>query len=244
MSYTSQVNPNFPIPGIDQSSRGFRDNFSIIKTEIEYIQNKNIVLTGDVVGNATISEGGQDVVISTNVTVQGINYSNSNVESYLSGNITVGNLTVNGNVIVSGEIISTPFRPAFRVRGLGSTEISSGNILLQSSGDGISVDHNVGSYYNNSTGEFTVPYSGLYSIFLNVSPVSNVTAGSVSIRKNTSAVDTNLLAYWEVLNSNGVNSFGVSSHSILNQGDTVDAYVSSGSVTFDNNNSWGITFVG
>lgn len=48
MTVKSKVNPNFPLPGIDQSSKGFRDNFSIIKTEIESLQSKSIQLTGDV----------------------------------------------------------------------------------------------------------------------------------------------------------------------------------------------------
>ena len=63
----SQVNPNFPIPGIDQSSRGFRDNFSAIKTELENIQGKTITLVGDVSGNALIDSGGLDIIIETTV---------------------------------------------------------------------------------------------------------------------------------------------------------------------------------
>lgn len=70
MVANSRVNPNFPIPGIDQSSRGFRDNFSAIKTEIENIQSKRIVLTGDVTSNSTIIDSGSgDVIVDCTVAV-------------------------------------------------------------------------------------------------------------------------------------------------------------------------------
>jgi hypothetical protein len=69
MAVGSNVNPNYPIPGIDQSSKGFRDNFSTIKVELENLQSKNIVLTGDATGNAVISSGSGEVVINTTVAV-------------------------------------------------------------------------------------------------------------------------------------------------------------------------------
>ena len=72
MTVGSNVNPNYPIPGIDQSSKGFRDNFSTIKVEIEDLQSKNIVLQGDVTGNAIIDSGTGEVVINTVVSVANI----------------------------------------------------------------------------------------------------------------------------------------------------------------------------
>ena len=80
MAIGSLVNPNYPVPGIDQSSKGFRDNFSAIKVEIENLQSKNIVLVGDASGNAIIDGGTGDVVINTVVAVAnaaagGVNYS-------------------------------------------------------------------------------------------------------------------------------------------------------------------------
>lgn len=72
MAIGSNVNPNYPIPGIDQSSKGFRDNFSAIKVEIEDLQAKNIVLVGDATGNAVIDGGTGDVVINTVVSVANI----------------------------------------------------------------------------------------------------------------------------------------------------------------------------
>lgn len=68
----SNVNPNYPIPGIDQSSKGFRDNFSTIKVELENLQGKNIILQGDATGNAIIDSGTGDVIINTIVSVSNI----------------------------------------------------------------------------------------------------------------------------------------------------------------------------
>ena len=68
MTVGSQVNPNYPVPGISQSSKGHRDNYSIIKTEIENLQSKTIQLTGDVTSNAVIIDGGTDpIVIQTHL---------------------------------------------------------------------------------------------------------------------------------------------------------------------------------
>lgn len=72
MAVGSNVNPNFPIPGIDQSSKGFRDNFSAIKVEIENLQAKNIVLVGDATGNAVIDGGTGDVTIVTTVSTANV----------------------------------------------------------------------------------------------------------------------------------------------------------------------------
>lgn len=89
----SRVNPNFPIPGIDQSSKGFRDNFSTIKSEIEALQGKNIVLTGDVQADPVLIDSGTgDIVIDCTVAVANIAAGGSNlsiqynIDGVLTGN--------------------------------------------------------------------------------------------------------------------------------------------------------------
>lgn len=59
----SRVNPNFPLPGVDQSSKGFRDNFSVIKSEIEALQGKRIQLVGDVTSSPTMLDGGTALAV-------------------------------------------------------------------------------------------------------------------------------------------------------------------------------------
>lgn len=64
MAVGSNVNPNYPIPGLDQSSKGFRDNFATIKKEIEDLQGTTIQLAGGVVSDPyTLGDG--SMVIQT-----------------------------------------------------------------------------------------------------------------------------------------------------------------------------------
>jgi len=91
MPVVSRVNPNFPLPGIDQPSKGFRDNFAIIKTEIESLQGKTIQLTGEVTSNPTIIDSGNSpVVLVTNSRVYR--------DSFSSVELVAGILTVNHNL--------------------------------------------------------------------------------------------------------------------------------------------------
>jgi hypothetical protein len=91
MAVVSRVNANFPLPGIDQSSKGFRDNFSIIKQEIEALQAKTIQLVGDVTSAPTLIDGGNtSVVVVTTSTVMR--------QSFVSSDLSGGVLTVNHNL--------------------------------------------------------------------------------------------------------------------------------------------------
>lgn len=100
MPVISRVNPNFPLPGIDQPSKGFRDNFSIIKTEIEALQGKTIQLTGDVTSPATLVDSGTSgvVIVTTGKVFR---------STFTAVNLTGGILTVThnlGNQIVMVQI--------------------------------------------------------------------------------------------------------------------------------------------
>jgi hypothetical protein len=130
MAVGSNVNPNFPIPGIDQDSRGFRDNFATIKQEIENIQSKTIQLVGGVVsdGPVIIDSSNDPIVINTtvlftNVGISGNNYSLIYNDSGIlacsdiyfdSGNAYVGintplprgNLDLPSNIFIGNSTIS------------------------------------------------------------------------------------------------------------------------------------------
>lgn len=64
---TSNINPNYPIPGLDQSSKGFRDNFAIIKREIETLQGTTIQLVGGVVSNAVEIGSAENILLATSI---------------------------------------------------------------------------------------------------------------------------------------------------------------------------------
>jgi hypothetical protein len=89
MTVSSKVNPNFPLPGIDQSSKGFRDNFSIIKTEIESLQGKSIQLTGEV-KSSPIELGAGDAAVLVTTTGKSYIFTFTNASPQLaSGTLTV-----------------------------------------------------------------------------------------------------------------------------------------------------------
>lgn len=91
MAVISRVNPNFPVPGIDQSSKGFRDNFLTIKTEIENLQSKTIQLTGDVNGGPIILDSGTSPVV---IPTTGLVYR----RAFTTANLVAGILTVTHNL--------------------------------------------------------------------------------------------------------------------------------------------------
>lgn len=91
MAVISRVNPNFPVPGIDQSSKGFRDNFLTIKTEIENLQSKTIQLTGDVNGGPIILDSGTSPVV---IPTTGLVYR----RAFTTVNLVAGILTVTHNL--------------------------------------------------------------------------------------------------------------------------------------------------
>jgi hypothetical protein len=87
MAVLSKINPNFPIPGIDQSSKGFRDNFGVIKNEIENLQSKTIQLTGSLISDPVeIGNGAQGVIIPVLVSLTNIQAAGSNLSVQYNNN--------------------------------------------------------------------------------------------------------------------------------------------------------------
>jgi hypothetical protein len=109
---TNGLNTNYPVPGVNNSTQGFRDNFINIKnnldtagTEITDIQSKAIVksaLTGTVLDNNMAN------TLITNACVQGFRSKTYNLGENLSGsvviNVTKADIqygTIQGNVSLS-----------------------------------------------------------------------------------------------------------------------------------------------
>lgn len=138
---TSRVNPNFPIPGIDQSSRGFRDNFAIIKNELDNIQNKNIQLVGDVTSDPVI-------------------FGNDTTDIHILTTINLANLAINGSVIYKGTWNATTNSPSlassigikgwyYVVSVAGTTNIN--GISIWNIGDWIIFDGSIWEKVDNQT---------------------------------------------------------------------------------------------
>lgn len=105
---TGGINVNYPVPGVNNSSQGFRDNFAAIKTnidtganEITDIQNKGIfksALTGGVLDNNMAN------TLISNASTRGFRASTYNIGNDISGaviiNVSLGDVqygTITGN---------------------------------------------------------------------------------------------------------------------------------------------------
>ena len=233
--------------------------------------NGDIVMTGT---NANLIVGGSITLASNNSplkftttsgnTVSFIQQNDDNFVMYstnssggqrsvwsIFANSTTSNLTVsvpttiNSSLTVTGNI-TMPNRPAFRVYGAGttnnlSTTVNTNGIL---NGNNFAVDYNQGSYLSTSTGVFTAPIAGLYSVHLVARVTSNTTSSAqVCVIKNyaTSAVNQ---VFWETPNNPQVNHFGVSTISKLEAGDTLVVKVTLGTINFDINDSWSVAYIG
>lgn len=90
---TNGIDVNYPVPGVNNSSQGFRDNFASIKTnlntaanEITDLQNKVVVKTG--LANTTANNDMANTLIS-NAAVKGFRSTTYNLGNALSGTVLI-----------------------------------------------------------------------------------------------------------------------------------------------------------
>jgi hypothetical protein len=172
--------------------------------------------------------------VTRRVHMEGFVVSGSNNIAEISGS-----LNVTGSITINSGSITMPNRPAFRVVGTGSTDRVAQTTL---SGSYASIDYNEGNYYNNSTGIFTAPLTGLYNVYYNGRCGSVNAMQQVIIYKNGSSGNAQLM--WEAPGNTGVAHFGVSGVFKLVAGDTLEAKVAVGSIQFDGNDTWGVAYIG
>jgi len=172
--------------------------------------------------------------VTRRVHMEGFVVSGSNNIAEISGS-----LNVTGSITINSGSITMPNRPAFRVVGTASTDRVAQTTL---SGSYASIDYNEGNHYNNSTGIFTAPLTGLYNVYFNGRCGSVNAMQQVIIYKNGAAGNAQLM--WEAPGNTGVAHFGVSGVFKLVAGDTLEAKVAVGSIQFDGNDTWGAAYIG
>jgi len=130
-----------------------------------------------------------------------------------------------------------PNRPAFRVIGTSSTNIAATTTL---SGSAASIDYNQGNYYSTSSGVFTAPIAGLYSVYM------NLRCGSVNAQQQAILYKNNTTSslMWEALSNTSATHFGVSGILNLSVNDTLKVVVAVGLIQFDTNDNWGASYIG
>jgi hypothetical protein len=151
-----------------------------------------------------------------------------------------------GSLTLTTGSITMPNRPAFRVTGNGGGTTA----ISYLSGSKTTVDYNQGSYYNNTTGVFTAPISGLYQVCVVCRTNSN-SLGTISqliVYKNNTTISPSPDGTPQVMveyNSNtSMNHAGGSTISYLAAGDTLRMVVAVGQISFDGNDNFSVAYIG
>lgn len=90
---TNNINANYPVPGVNNSTQGFRDNFTSIKTNLdtaatEITQLQNAVVVKTAIANTAINNDMANTLIS-NAAVRGFRSTTYNLGTNLTGNVVV-----------------------------------------------------------------------------------------------------------------------------------------------------------
>jgi len=222
-------------------------NASITTSVVTNFSTANAVITGG------YASGLANVTATGNVTAGNlIGYgSNTNIVAGaytstfdIAGNVILPNAYVSGNTTIIGIAPGyAPNRPAFRIYGSSSNNWTTANVNFK--GSDIVVDYNQGSYFDSTTGVFTAPVAGLYSITLNARIGNNNGQNQIMVLKNAQTSAGNVAVMWECDTNTGTAvHYGVSSVMKLAAGDFLTANITVGTVQFDANDSWTVTYIG
>jgi hypothetical protein len=247
MTVGSNVNPNYPIPGIDQSSRGFRDNFATIKQEIENLQSKNIQLAGSLISEpAQIGNGTGDIIIPVAVSLNNIQAAGSNLSvQYNLNNVISGSHLYynNGSVGVGTSVPSQTLSVIGNIAVIAPTDTTflqfGNNLTINASSATTTFDINAANVIvvNNNTlsvGIGSAPQATL-DVWSRTNDVAIVRAllnnQDNSIRYTTSETNATLGLTFEQRNTNRVGGMRMDQNGnvTLHAGEDMDANLSNAS---------------
>ena len=208
---------------------------------------------GSIVVNGSNTIGGSGYIDFLKVTnsAAGAIFPNKTFRTNISGGIEIINssyggnlftLTEQGDINLSGSL-TMGNRPAFRVIGTGPA-ISATTVI---SGSAVSVDYNQGNAYNSTNGVFTATYAGLYQVNIVARTNSNANPGinQVIVRKTAvigGTLTTQIMVEWGINTS--ANHIGGSTITKLAVGDTLQAIVTAGTISFDSNDNFSVAYIG
>ena len=153
-----------------------------------------------------------------------------------------GPITTTSNVTVGGMGVTMPNRPAFRVNGTGVMAQTTSNVNLK--GSILTTIFNQGSYFDATTGKFTAPVAGLYNVSL-VARVNTNSTSQIAVLKNGLNSSGNIVCFWEADTSTGTAThFGTSGTVQMVAGDYLSANILLGTISFDGNDNWCVTYLG
>jgi len=186
------------------------------------------------------------LAVSGNATVGNLvgNEANTRIiaNTYVTTFDIYGNVTFPGNITVGGFGAVMPTRPAFRVNGTAGPAQTTSNVNLKS--PQTLVVFNQGGYYNDTNGKFTAPVAGIYQVSLVARVNTNITS-QIAVLKNGINSSGNIVCFWEADASTGTAThFGTGGTVIMAAGEYLSANILTGNVTFDQNDSWSVTYLG
>jgi hypothetical protein len=210
----------------------------------------NFVVTGTTtIGTLNASQGvfsgNLGVTGTVTVTSGAVINSVTQATSTATGALQVkGGAGIASNVYVGGQVI-TPNRTAIRVYGTTGGANYTATIVSTLTNAQFTVDYNVGSALAPATGIFTAPTTGTYMSTLVARVSSAATAtNQIAVVKNDSNGGANIVCFWESNTSTGATHFGTSGAVFLNANDNLRVKILLGTVQFDGNDNWTVTFLG
>ena len=210
---------------------------------------QNITLTDNNTATITFptSESGYAIASLGGVGTTATSASYATTASYLNplnqNIISTGSVTLSGSVTINSGSITMPDRPAFRVTGAGGGKTA----VTTLSGSYLVVDYQQGTGWDNSTGTFTAPITGLYQANLIVRTNSN-SLGTISqlivYKNNTGGVTGTPQIMIEFGTNTSMNHTGGSTICKLAAGDTLKMVVAVGQISFDGNDNFSVAYIG
>ncbi len=241
------------------------NGFVVIPSSIEMFSENTAVITFSMAqsGFATATVGGGLPAISSSYdgrilqtdgvgaswnTITDMGFATTGSNSFNGNQTITGSLNVTsdtvitGSLTVSGTMVMTN-RPAFRVTGAGGPM----SAVTTLSGSYLNVDYQQGSGWNNTTGTFTAPITGLYQVNVVVRTNSN-SLGTISqlivYKNNTGGTTGTPQVMIEFGANTTMNHTGGSTISKLNAGDTLKMVVAVGVISFDANDNFSVAYLG